>query len=273
MTVALTLIIASIFALTALAQRMEQVIVKQGRDALTADTVFVSGNPLPESLLTLTAQQASQTSQMTRFATMAFSDQGMQLVTVKAVDSAYPLRGEMRLSDGQQTFNHVASNQLWLEPRVKDQLGVDIGDNVTIGDADFVVSGEVLEEPGLSFNPFQQMPSVYIHASDVDKTGAIQPGSRVQFSLFMTGDDSAIESIKQQVSLTASDRWRDQESGSRTNEVFERTQQYLSLTVAIVILMAATTLVLTCQHYVSTRTHTIAMLKVSEQVAAGYAVG
>ncbi|ELF6829928.1 ABC transporter permease [Vibrio cholerae] len=260
-TVALTLIIASIFALTALAQRMEQVIVKQGRDALTADTVFVSGNPLPESLLTLTAQQASQTSQMTRFATMAFSDQGMQLVTVKAVDSAYPLRGEMRLSDGQQTFNHVASNQLWLEPRVKDQLGVDIGDNVTIGDADFVVSGEVLEEPGLSFNPFQQMPSVYIHASDVDKTGAIQPGSRVQFSLFMTGDDSAIESIKQQVSLTASDRWRDQESGSRTNEVFERTQQYLSLTVAIVILMAATTLVLTCQHYVSTRTHTIAMLK------------
>lgn len=86
---ALTLIIASIFALTALAQRMEQVIVKQGRDALTADTVFVSGNPLPESLLTLTAQQASQTSQMTRFATMAFSDQGMQLVTVKAVDSAY----------------------------------------------------------------------------------------------------------------------------------------------------------------------------------------
>lgn len=63
------------------------------------------------------------------------------------------------------------------------------------------------------------------------------------------------------MSLTASDRWRDQESGSRTNEVFERTQQYLSLTVAIVILMAATTLVLTCQHYVSTRTHTIAMLK------------
>ncbi|PAR47724.1 ABC transporter permease [Vibrio metoecus] len=260
-TVALTLIIASIFALTALAQRMEQVIVKQGRDALTADTVFVSANPLPESLLTLTAKQATPTSQMTRFATMAFSDQGMQLVTVKAVDSVYPLRGEMRLSDGLQVLNHVSANQLWLEPRVKDQLGVNVGDNVTIGDADFVVSGEVLEEPGLSFNPFQQMPSVYIHASDIAKTGAIQPGSRVQFSLFITGDDSVIKAIKQEINLTPSDRWRDQESASRTNEVFERTQQYLSLTVAIVILMAATTLVLTCQHYVSTRMHTIAMLK------------
>ncbi|WP_154139166.1 ABC transporter permease [Vibrio metoecus] len=260
-TVALTLIIASIFALTALAQRMEQVIVKQGRDALTADTVFVSANPLPESLLTLTAKQTTLTSQMTRFATMAFSDQGMQLVTVKAVDSAYPLRGEMRLSDGLQVLNHVSANQLWLEPRVKDQLGVNVGDNVTIGDADFVVSGEVLEEPGLSFNPFQQMPSVYIHASDIAKTGAIQPGSRVQFSLFISADDSVIKAIKQEINLTPSDRWRDQESASRTNEVFERTQQYLSLTVAIVILMAATTLVLTCQHYVSTRIHTIAMLK------------
>lgn len=260
-TVALTLIIAAIFALTALAQRMEQVIVKQGRDALTADTVFVSANPLPEQLLTQAAELGLRTSQMTRFATMAFSEQGMQLVTVKAVDSAYPLRGEMRLSAGQQMLSHVASNQLWLEARVRDQLGVSVGDSVTIGDADFVVSGELVEEPGLSFNPFQQMPAVYIHAADIPKTGAIQPGSRVQFSLFMVGDDTAIEQLKQNVNLTASDKWQDQASGSRTSEVFERTQQYLSLTVAIVILMAATTLVLTCQHYVTTRMQTIAMLK------------
>ncbi|MDF5139125.1 hypothetical protein P3631_24755, partial [Vibrio parahaemolyticus] len=38
-SVALILVIASIFALSALAERMEQVIVKQGKDALTADAV------------------------------------------------------------------------------------------------------------------------------------------------------------------------------------------------------------------------------------------
>lgn len=259
--VALTLIVAAIFALTALAQRMEQVIVKQGREALTADTVFVSSNPLPQSLLTLSAQSAIQTAQLTSFATMAFSDHGMQLVTVKAVDSAYPLRGEMRLSDGQKQLHHVQVNQLWLEPRVKDQLGVTIGDHVALGDADFMVSGEISAEPGLSFNPFQPMPTVYIHLADVAKTGAIQPGSRVQFSLFMVGEPQTLAGIKQAVSLTASDRWQDQESGSQTNQVFERSQQYLSMTVAIVILMAATTLVLTCQHYAATRMHTIAMLK------------
>ena len=96
---------------------------------------------------------------------------------------------------------------------------------------------------------------------DIDKTGAIQLGSRVRYNLFLNGDDTSIETLKSRIELTPSERWRDQNSASRTNDVFQRTQQYLSLSVAIVVIMAATTLVLTCQHYVSTRTKTIAMLK------------
>ncbi len=260
-SIALTLIIACVFALTALADRMEQVIVKQGKDALTADSVFVSANPIPETLTQLTAQEQAETSHMTRFATMAFSDSGMKLVTVKAVDSHYPLRGEMVLSDGHSNQNHIQPNELWLDERIFNELAVEVGDSVTIGDADFTISGRVVEEPGLSFNPFQQMPSVYIHQSNVEQTGAIQVGSRVQYRLFIRAADGVITKLKNAITLTPSDRWRDQDSGSRTNEVFERTQQYLSLTVAIVIIMAATTLVLTCQHYVATRQRTIAMLK------------
>ncbi len=262
-TIALTLIIASVFALSALANRMEQVIVKQTKDALTADKVFISANPIPESLQSLPSD--IKISELTRFSTMAFSDEEMQLVTVRAVDSQYPLLGEMQLSRSQandvQLQNHVQPGELWLEERVLSLLDVAIGDIVTVGDADLVVTGIVVTEPGLSFNPFQQMPSVYIHQSDIDKTGALQLGSRVQFRLFMVGDEQQLAQIEETTELTPSDRWRSRDSRSRTNEVFEKTEQYLSLTVAIVIIMAATTLVLTCQHYVQTRRKTIAMLK------------
>lgn len=259
--IALTLIIACVFGLAALADRMDQVVETQGKNALTADTVFRSSNPLPDTLLESAKKQSLQTATLTRFATMAFSDKSMQLVTVKAVDSAYPLRGDMLLKGAQGQFSHVKGNQLWLEPRVMQQLQVTIGDNVTIGDADFKVSGEVLQEPGLAFNPFQQMPSVYIHQADVAKTGAVQVGSRVSFRLFINGNTQQIAQLKQAVTLTPSDRWVDDDSQSRTSEVFNKTKQYLSLTVAIVIVMAAITLVLTCQHYVSSRRQTIAMLK------------
>ncbi|WP_341662678.1 ABC transporter permease [Vibrio sp.] len=260
-SVAITLIIACIFAITALAERVEQVVVKQGKAALTADTVFVSSNPIPKKLYELTSSPDLSTSLQTRFTTMAFSDQSMKLVTVKSVDSRYPLRGNLILADSENARSNVHPGELWLDERLFAILDTSIGDNVTIGDADFQVTGRVVEEPGMSFNPFQQMPSVYIHSSDLDKTGAIQLGSRVRYNLFINGEDSKIESIKQNLTLTPSDRWKDQNTASRTNEVFQRTEQYLSLTVVIVVLMAATILAFTCQHYVESRRRTIAMLK------------
>ncbi|MFA0480042.1 ABC transporter permease [Vibrio splendidus] len=261
-SIALTLIIACVFALSALAERMEQVIVKQGKDALTADSVFISANPIPQPLLDLTQVEQLESSQLTRFSTMAFSDNSMQLVTVKAVESNYPLRGEMILEGADKaSSNHVKPGELWLDERIFAQLEVEIGDNVTIGDADLTITGRITQEPGLSFNPFQQMPAVLIHTSDIEATGAIQPGSRVSFRLFLNGDDTKLKATQDSVELTPSDRWRTQDSASRTNDMFESTTQYLSLTVAIVVIMAATTLVLTCQHYVASRRKTIAMLK------------
>ncbi len=258
---ALSLIIACVFGLAALADRMDQVVMQQGKDALTADSVFRSSNPLPAALLTATEQAQVPTAQQVRFGTMAFSATDMQLITVKAVDSAYPLRGEMALNDGQRSYVHVEPGQLWLDNRIMQRLQVKVGDVVTIGDADFQLSGEIKQEPGLAFNPFQQMPSGYIHLSDIDKTGAVQLGSRVSYRLFINASKQQIEQLKQAVSLTPSDRWIDQDNQSRAADVFTRTKQYLSLTVAIVVVMAAMTLVLTCQHYVTSRRKTIAMLK------------
>ncbi|MDN3680731.1 FtsX-like permease family protein [Vibrio tapetis subsp. quintayensis] len=258
---ALTLIVGSIFALSALADRLEQVIVKQGKDALTADMVFVSANTLSEPLLKRVESNDFTSTEMTRFTTMAFSEDGMQLITVKAVDGLYPLQGEMLLENSKKQVNRVSPGELWLEQRILEQLGVNEGDAVTIGDADFRISGVIKQQPGLAFNPFQQMPTAFIHHTDIEQTGAIQLGSRVQYRLFLQGEKAALDELKENTPLTASDRWMSEDSQSRTSDIFNRTKQYLSLTVAIVILMAATTLVLTSQHYVASRRKTVAMLK------------
>ncbi|OBT07992.1 ABC transporter permease [Vibrio sp. UCD-FRSSP16_10] len=258
---ALTLIIACIFALSALAERMEQVVVKQGREALTADLVFRSASPITDALQAPSLAPEVKSASMVSFSTMAFSDQDMQLLTVKAVDEAYPLRGELILNAKEGQTSHVSKNSLWLEKRAMLALDVQQGDVVSLGDADFTVNGMIEQQPGLNFNPFQQMPTAMIHSSDIEKTGALQLGSRVRYQQFFIGPESKLQALKESVELSASDSWRDQNSRSRTNDMFTRTTQYLSLTVAIVVIMAATTLVLTCQHYVASRRQTIAMLK------------
>ncbi|PWI32219.1 ABC transporter permease [Vibrio albus] len=260
-SIALTLIIACVFALSALGERMEQVITKQGRDALTADLVFSSSNPVPQTLFRAVNETELLSASRVRFSSMAFSDTEMQLVEVKAVNSQYPLVGSLQLKSPGGVVSHVSPGELWLDERLFPLLGVSSGDVVTIGDAELTISGSIIQEPGLSFNPFRQMPAVYIHETDINKTGAMRPGGRVRFNLYLTGDSEVLEHLKESVTLTPSDRWRDQESTSRRNDMFEKTQQYLSLTVAIVIIMAAITLVLTSQHYVFGRRQTIAMLK------------
>ena len=259
---ALTLIVACVVALSALAIRVEKVMTDHGRSMIAGDLVFRSANPTPELILTQAKQLDLVVSDQTRFQTMAFSDKGMQLVNVKAVQSNYPLRGELILI-GQDTVlkSSLQPNELWLAERLFSLLEVSIGDIVAIGDASLTISGKIESEPELTYNPFRTMPSVFIHKSDLHKTGAIQLGSRVQYSTFFKGDSQALEKIRKAHSLQTGERWISEENQGGTADLITKAKQYLSLTILMVILMAAVTLVLTCQHYASSRKATVAMLK------------
>lgn len=260
--VSLILIIASVFALAAFTLRMEQVVVKQGKDSLTADIVYHSAHPLADSLLEQVDEAGLVSSIMIRFATMALTDEQMQLVSVKAVDTLYPLQGKLRLMAGEGRLRQqVQPNELWLAESLFSQLEVEIGDSLDLGDASLVITGRILEEPGVSFNPFEQMPTVLIHRQDVPKTGAIQPGSRVEYRLFLKGAEQEITRLKQNHPMMAGDRWIDKDSQSQTSELFYRAQHYLSLTVMVVVLIASASLVLTSQHYVRSRRQSVLMLK------------
>jgi putative ABC transport system permease protein len=258
---AFILIIASVFALAAIAQRMEQVVDRQGKEALMADTVFISANPVSPQVYSAVHTLGIQTSLMTRFPTMLFSRNSMKLAMVKAVDEGFPLQGKLILSDGVDEKNHIAPGEVWLAKQLFSDLGVQIGDSITIGDMTRKITGVVLEDPGLSFNPFRQMSTVFIHQSDVPKTGALKTGSRVQYRLFINAPDPIIRQLKKQITLTPSDEWRDVNQTSRTSVIFNNAIIYLSLVVVIVVVMAAMTLLFTCQFYATSRKSTVAMLK------------
>ncbi|MGX9416564.1 ABC transporter permease [Vibrio sp. WJH972] len=258
---AMILVVASVFALSSLAYRMEQVVIKQGKDALMADIVFVSSNPIPATLLDQLEERDLTSSLMTRFTSMMFVGDEMKLVTVKAVENLFPLQGNLVLDQNGTEFSSVSSSQLWLDPELAASLKAKTGEEAAVGDFAAKVSGVISEEPGLNFNPFRQRPTVFMHASDIDKTGATQIGSRVQYRLFIDGDAEQIALLKQGVELGPGDEWRDTDRRSRTTDIFTKTQQYLSLVVVIVVLMASATQFLTCHHYAQSRRKTIAMLK------------
>ncbi|PKH04348.1 ABC transporter permease [Psychromonas sp. MB-3u-54] len=259
---ALTLIIACVVALSALAIRVEKVMTDHGRSMIAADLVFSSANPTPELILTEAEQLGLTKSEQIRFQTMAFSDSSMQLVSVKAVQSSYPLRGELILiGSNAVSKGSLQPGELWIAERLFSLLGIKIGDQLAIGDLTLKVSGKIASEPELTYNPFRTMPSVFIHQADLGKTGAVQLGSRVQYRTFFKGDDSTLKLLQKVHPLQTGERWISEGNQGRTADLIIKAKQYLSLTILMVILMAAVTLVLTCQHYADSRTNTVAMLK------------
>ncbi|MCD9496363.1 ABC transporter permease [Photobacterium carnosum] len=262
-TLALSLIIACVFALSALVIRVEVIIVDQGRSALTADSVLVSSQPIDLSQLKALSTDAVKVAQQIRFGTMAFSDNGMQLVSVKAVDSGFPLRGELNLQSADTALleHHVKPQQLWLAERLFSLLNVKVGDVLMLGDAELTVSGRITQDPELSFNPFSQMPTVFINQQDIEAVGGVQPGSRISYRYYFSGSNKSLADIRQQLILTPSQRWLTENDAGRSGDFIERARQYLSLTLVLVVLMAAATLVLTCQHYAATRKTAVAMMK------------
>ncbi|WP_299021427.1 FtsX-like permease family protein [uncultured Photobacterium sp.] len=258
--VALTLIIACVFALSSLVVRVEKIMVDQGRSMIAADLVFRSPNPVESALLARARELGLTVSEQTRFGTMAFSQNEMQLVSVKAVESDFPLRGELVLQ-GEDEQSQVHPGELWLAERLFSLLEVERGDVIAIGDTELVVSGKIVQEAELSFNPFSQMPAVLIHDDDLARTGAVQPGSRVQFRAYFRGPDDKLRQLQQSAVLLPGQRWISETTQGRTGDLIERARQYLSLTLILVILMATATLVLTCLHYTSTRIETVAMMK------------
>ncbi|TQF67673.1 ABC transporter permease [Pseudoalteromonas luteoviolacea] len=71
---------------------------------------------------------------------------------LKAVDSTYPLNGEITIATNQQLTPKLVSHgpqvgEIWLEPHLARALKVDVGDSVTLGASQLLVSALLLNEP------------------------------------------------------------------------------------------------------------------------------
>ncbi|MDC0612425.1 ABC transporter permease, partial [Vibrio sp.] len=259
--IAIVLIVASIFSMSAISERMSQAIDKQGKDALLGDIVFESANPPPSLLLDAQVDGVDAKSLMTRFSTMMFSGTSMKLVMVKAVEENYPLRGNLKLERDGKIQDHVEPGTVWLDKSLMTELGLKVGDDVAIGDLESTITGVIAEEPGISFNPFRQLSTVYISQKDLSQTGAIQVGSRVEYNVFINASSSAIDNVKKLVELQPGDEWEDTDKESRASQIFDKTRQYVSMIVVVIVLMATATLVVTSQSYVKSRSGIIRALR------------
>ncbi|WP_430414183.1 ABC transporter permease [Parasphingorhabdus sp.] len=99
-----------------------------------------------------------------------------QLVELKGVDNAYPLYGEFTLKDG-TVAPELGANDILVTPALTQRLSIKVGDVVSFGEADFVIKGEIGDEPDRLSEGLSLGPVAITSLEGLRTTQLIQPGS------------------------------------------------------------------------------------------------
>jgi putative ABC transport system permease protein len=96
------------------------------------------------------------------------------LVTLKAVDAAWPITGTLALQPGGRRPHGL---QAAIAPALADRLHLRVGDAIRVGSARLTVSSLIANEPDHLGEGFSLGPLVLTDLAGLDATGLMQPGS------------------------------------------------------------------------------------------------
>ena len=283
LVVAVALAVSALTAVGFFADRLQSGLARDALALLGGDAVLRSDDaPAPKWRDTASQLGLKQSVSLT-FPTMARApdDKGgeARLVAFKAVDDAYPLRGQLRVSEARAAEalandkvvkNGPAPGEAWAEPALVDALGLQVGDALLLGSSRFKLTRILTQESdrGGGFSSFS--PRVMINLADLAATELVQTGSRVSWRLAVAGETVAVNAFERAVNQALEEdsvndglRLETLESGRPgTKETLDRAEKFLNLVAMLTALLCAVAVAIGARGFAATQLDACAMLRV-----------
>ncbi len=281
---ALVLAVGAVTAVSLFVDRLQRALVAESASLLGADRVIDASREIPQRFRELAAARGLALADVIRFPSMVSADDSgrSQLTSVKAVTPGYPLRGALRVagepfSRGRRTGGLPAPGEVWLDSRLFPALGVQVGDTVAVGYAEFTVTAVLASEPDRGGGFLEFAPRLLMRAEDVPATRVVQPGSRIRYRLQVAGDGDALRSLHDTIrdEMGSTYRWRDVRSANaRIDSALGRSESFLLLGGLLTVLLAGVAVALSARRYARRHYDHVAVLKTlgatPSQVQWGY---
>ena len=267
MLVSLTLAITIVSGISLFTDRLEQALSTQTEEFLGGNLKFESNKNKLQPLLKDLDIKDSRFMEMALFASVIFSDEEMQLSSVKAVDNSYPLIGLLELENSEGVYS-IQSNPkpgtVWMDERLQNLLKVNYGDEVYIGDKSFIFTDTIKYEPDRASGNFSFAPKTIMNMSDLESTQIIQPGSRVEYNYLFTGPENEILYIRnflKDVKESGDEIEMLDEDSSSLGRAVDRSENFFLLGGLIAVLLSACTISIASQRFTRRHISYVAILK------------
>lgn len=265
MLIATVITVAIVNTSQLMTHRISLLLDRQASALLAADMVIVSGTVFSDEYSHQANKLGLQMSRTTSLRTAVFIEDDPQLVELKAVDSAYPLRGYLEKSADVSNPNTRVQQgpdvgEVWLDSKLLTLLG----DDIELGRSRLATNWLLTYEPDRGGTLFNLAPRVLMNLDDLPATGLIVPGSRVNYRLLFAGEQRQVSKFSDWLKprLREGETIQNLENARpEMRRALERTRKFFALSIVLTLVIAMVAIAITAQYAASREAPKVAMLR------------
>jgi len=302
--IALLLAVGSISTVGLFADRVRLALQQEATSLIGADLRISSTRPLPQAYRDAAVQRGLRVIGSDAFPSMVAGKKENVLADIMSVEQGYPLRGKiiiapdcsltpysslppcggkerMGVEQGDSNLNDStptltlplagggkdiipARGTLWADPRLMQRLGLQLGDEVGVGELHLKVAARVVRFVDQSVGFASFAPRVILNAADLPATGLVQEGSRIGYRLMIAGDVKQVADLRTwlQRRLTFGQKLEDvRDARPEIRVALERAEHFLGLAALTAVVLAGVALALASRHFILRHLDSCAMMR------------
>ena len=265
--IALVLAVAASTMIAFFLDRLERGLERQASQMLGGDLVLEQRDPFSEELRATLENAGFTLSDQVDLVSMISRGERFQPASLKAVDDVYPHYGVSHVDFGdgtEEVASGPAPGEAWADPRLMQLVEIQLGDQVQVGQTELTVTGIVEREADQSAGFRNFNPRLMMNTADVEATGLIQPGSRIEFEILAAGSPAALERVQDLLAELRRDgvEVRDvRVDRPQLGNALQRAERYLGLAGLAAVLLAGVAVAMSTRRYVERHLDTAALLR------------
>jgi putative ABC transport system permease protein len=236
--------IAAVVSLDSLNNSLQQDIDRNAKELLGADMV-INGNRKfePELEVLFDSLKHPQANEADMASMVLFTQSGQsRLIRLVALEGDFPFYGAVETLPANAYLMMREQGYALLDETLASQYEVSSGDSIKVGNSFFEVAGVVTKIPGGGGILSTFTPSVYIAMSQLDSTGLVQFGSRVNYRKYLkTESDAATEALEETIRPEVRKRGHGydtvQERKEELGEAFQSVYRFFSLLAFLALIL------------------------------------
>lgn len=269
LVLALIIAVTSSTAVTLFADRLHRTMTSQAADFLAADLVITSHTPIPREWHDKAGELQLKEAKTAEFSSVLIENDELLLAGIKAVSDAYPLRGQLKITQSDYTAEKTVEHgpdkgEAWVDKRILSALKLNLGDRLTVGEKPLKITQLITYEPDKRGDLYSLSPRVMIHTDELEATGVLQPGSHVHNFFQFAGDAKAISKFNRwaKPQLNPSQRIMDiHDDRPELGSALGRAERYLGLSSIVVILISGVAIAMATRRYTERHFNATAILR------------